>query len=120
MQRLPWADKYGDADSIPVEELLNHGWHFNCETCGAKIEDIKDFHVNSRGFCCKRCFNEWEEETRVTGIYCYPKYNFPITLYECNECGAVFLDRDDDYKYCPYCGRKIVAVIPVPPLFRKE
>lgn len=60
------------------------------------------------------------EETRVTGIYCYPEYNFPITLYECNECGAVFLDRDDDYKYCPYCGRKIVAVIPVPPLFIKE
>lgn len=48
------------------------------------------------------------EETTVTGTYCYPQYNFPITLYECNECGAVFLDRDDDYKYCPYCGRKIV------------
>jgi rubrerythrin len=47
-------------------------------------------------------------ETTVTGIYCYPEYNFPITLYECDECGAVFLDRDDDYKYCPYCGRKIV------------
>lgn len=48
------------------------------------------------------------EETTVTGTYCYPEYNFPITLYECDECGAVFLDRDDNYKYCPYCGRKIV------------
>ena len=46
-------------------------------------------------------------KTTVTGTYCYPEYNFPITLYECHECGAVFLDRDDDYKYCPYCGRKI-------------
>lgn len=51
------------------------------------------------------------EETTVTGIYCYPEYNFPITLYECNECGAVFLDRDDDYKYCPYCGRKITKTV---------
>lgn len=47
-------------------------------------------------------------KTTVTGIYCYPKYNFPITLYECNECGAVFIDRDNNYEFCPYCGRKIV------------
>nr|DAY82744.1 MAG TPA: DNA-directed RNA polymerase II subunit [Caudoviricetes sp.] len=51
------------------------------------------------------------EETTVTGIYCYPDYNFPITLYECNECGAVFLDRDDDYQFCPYCGRKITKTV---------
>ena len=47
-------------------------------------------------------------KTTVTGIYCYSKYNFPITLYECNECGAVFIDRDNNYAYCPCCGRKIV------------
>lgn len=61
VQRLPWADKYGDADSIPAEELLNHGWHFNCDTCGAEIEDVADFHINSKGYCCKKCFNEWVE-----------------------------------------------------------
>lgn len=61
VQRLPWADKYGDVDSIPVEEWLNHGWYFICDTCGAEINDIKDFHVNSRGYCCKKCFNEWVE-----------------------------------------------------------
>lgn len=59
VQRAPWADKYGDVDSIPVEEWLNHGWYFTCDTCGAEIDDIKDFHVNSRGYCCKKCFNEW-------------------------------------------------------------
>lgn len=58
VQRVPWADKYGDVDSIPVEEWLNHGWYFICDTCGAEIDDIKDFHVNSRGYCCKKCFNE--------------------------------------------------------------
>lgn len=47
-----------DVDSIPVEEWLNHGWYFTCDTCGAEIDDIKDFHVNSRGYCCKKCFNE--------------------------------------------------------------
>ena len=61
VQRLPWADKYGSVDNIPVEEWLNHGWYFTCDTCGAEIDDIKDFHVNSRGYCCKKCFNEWVE-----------------------------------------------------------
>lgn len=61
VQRVPWADKYGDVDSIPAEEWLNHGWYFTCDTCGAEIDDIKDFHVNSRGYCCKKCFNEWVE-----------------------------------------------------------
>lgn len=64
VQRLPWADKYGDVDSIPVEEFLNHGWYFICNTCGAKIEDVADFHVNSKGYCCKKCFNEWVESGR--------------------------------------------------------
>lgn len=64
MQRVPWADKYGDVDSIPVEEWLNHGWYFTCDTCGAEIDDIKDFHVNRRGYCCKKCFNEWVESGR--------------------------------------------------------
>jgi hypothetical protein len=61
VQRAPWADTYGDVDSIPVEEWLNHGWYFICNTCGAKIEDVADFHVNSKGYCCKKCFNEWVE-----------------------------------------------------------
>ena len=64
VRHLPWADTYGDADSIPVEEWLKHGWYFTCDTCGAEIDDIKDFHVNSKGYCCKKCFNEWVESGR--------------------------------------------------------
>lgn len=37
-------------------------------------------------------------------------YDCPITEYACDECGANFLDRDDNYAYCPYCGRKIVDI----------
>lgn len=61
VQRLPWADKYEDVDNIPAEELLNHGWYFNCDTCGEAIDDIADFHINSKGYCCKKCFNDWVE-----------------------------------------------------------
>lgn len=34
--------------------------------------------------------------------------DYPLTEYACDECGASFIDRDDNYKFCPYCGRKIV------------
>lgn len=47
------------------------------------------------------------EETTVVGLKFFA-YISPITEYECTECKAKFLDRDDNYAYCPYCGRKIV------------
>lgn len=47
------------------------------------------------------------EETTVTeqsfGVHLYL-----VTEYECTKCGAKFLDRNDNYAFCPYCGRKIV------------
>lgn len=33
VRRVPWADKYKNVDNIPAEEWLNHGLHFNCDTC---------------------------------------------------------------------------------------
>ena len=30
------------------------------------------------------------------------------TEYKCTKCDANFLDRNDNYAFCPYCGRKIV------------
>ena len=61
VRRLPWADKYEDVDEIPVEEFLEHGWYFICNICGARIEDVTVFYTNNKGFCCKKCFDEWEE-----------------------------------------------------------
>ena len=60
--RIPWADKYGDVDKIPVKEWFDHGYHFTCNICGKTIEDIADFWFNDDGNCCKKCFDEWEEE----------------------------------------------------------
>jgi DNA-directed RNA polymerase subunit RPC12/RpoP len=47
------------------------------------------------------------EETTVTE-QSYDVHIYPITEYKCEKCGANFLDCDDNYAYCPYCGRKIV------------
>ncbi len=62
VQRIPWADKYGNVDKIPVKEWFDHGYHFTCNICGATIEDIADFWLNDDGNCCKKCFDEWEDE----------------------------------------------------------
>lgn len=32
----------------------------------------------------------------------------PLPEYRCDKCGAIFLNRSEDFQYCPYCGRKIV------------
>lgn len=48
-----------------------------------------------------------KEETTVIKLGYFTRY-YRITGYECTECKAKFLDRDDNYQYCPYCGRKIV------------
>ena len=48
------------------------------------------------------------EETMVIMEQYYSEYDSPIISYVCGECGEKFLDRDDNYKFCPHCGRKIV------------
>lgn len=47
------------------------------------------------------------EEIRVSEISC-SVYDYPMMEYACDECGARFIDRDENYQYCPHCGRKIV------------
>lgn len=46
------------------------------------------------------------EETTVTVMNRYTCY--PVSEYMCNECGDIFVDSNDNYRLCPYCGRKIV------------
>lgn len=60
VQRLPWADGFKSVDDIPPNVWLDNGWHFVCNTCGAEIEDIADFYINDKGYCCKKCFDDWE------------------------------------------------------------
>lgn len=46
------------------------------------------------------------EEIRVSEVS-YSVYDYPMMEYVCDECGARFIDRDENYQYCPHCGRKI-------------
>lgn len=61
VQRIPWADSFKSVDDIPPNVWMDNGWHLVCNTCGAEIEDVADFHINDKGYCCKKCFNEREE-----------------------------------------------------------
>lgn len=38
-------------------------------------------------------------------------YLLPISRYRCLSCKASFLDANDDYQFCPYCGRKIKKTV---------
>ena len=62
VRRMPWADGFKSVDDIPPNVWMDNGWHLVCNTCGAEIEDVADFHINDKGYCCKKCFDEWEEE----------------------------------------------------------
>lgn len=46
------------------------------------------------------------EKTTVTVMNRYTCY--PVSEYMCDECGDIFVDSNDNYQYCPHCGRKIV------------
>lgn len=45
------------------------------------------------------------DKTTVTEIG-YFVHDYPMSEYECDRCGDEFVDRDDDYVFCPYCGKK--------------
>ena len=62
VQRIPWADGFKSVDDIPPNVWMDNGWHLVCNTCGAEIEDIADFYVNDKGYCCKKCFDDWSEK----------------------------------------------------------
>lgn len=37
--RTQWADRYADADEVPISEMIDHGWHFECGSCGQRIDN---------------------------------------------------------------------------------
>ena len=58
VKRLPWADSYENVDDIPADVWLSNGWHFDCNMCGAQIDDIDNLMVNAEGYCCRKCFDK--------------------------------------------------------------
>lgn len=49
------------------------------------------------------------EETTVTRIK-YVIHDYLVAKYQCEQCGAKYIDVRDNFKYCPNCGRKIVKI----------
>ncbi len=52
------------------------------------------------------------EETTIEYVD-FKSRSYPISKYKCLSCKARFLDVDDNYVYCPYCGKRIVEVVTV-------
>src|SRR6218665_787596 len=38
VKRAPWADKYQGRQNIPIDVMINHGWHFECCWSGVTID----------------------------------------------------------------------------------
>lgn len=49
------------------------------------------------------------EKTTVIRLQCFICDEL-VSEYKCSECNAEFIDRYEEYGYCPYCGREIVYV----------
>lgn len=50
------------------------------------------------------------QETKVQRLD-YFRFGYPVFSYQCEECGARYIDTNDNFQFCPYCGRKITEVI---------
>lgn len=64
--RAPWADKFVDIRDVPVSVMIDHGWHFECHGCGARIDEdwLNEEGLPVEGvigtqstsvYCCARC-----------------------------------------------------------------
>src|SRR5215217_3472 len=39
VHRAPWADQYASTGKIPVEQMIWHGWHFECFWSGVRMDE---------------------------------------------------------------------------------
>jgi hypothetical protein len=72
-RRVPWADKFAAQGDIPIYDLINNGWHFECHGCGGQMDSdwFYDNNLKLEGavgsmrtptFCCAQC--QIEDEHR--------------------------------------------------------
>lgn len=47
------------------------------------------------------------EETTVKRID-YLVLDYTVIEYQCESCGAKYIDTRDNFKHCPFCGRRII------------
>lgn len=58
VSRMQWADQYGDFQNIPPDELLDHGWWLECNSCGSRIIDEHDVLKTPNGNLCRKCYEK--------------------------------------------------------------
>ena len=51
----------------------------------------------------------WPKETVFIRHYSRPKVFADLWLH-CEKCGGRIDDHIRDYKFCPYCGRKVLKI----------
>lgn len=64
VKRAPWADKYGSRGNIPIDDMIDHGWHFECWHSGIRLDsELYDYGTEEYNFDTE----EYEEDTSFVG-----------------------------------------------------
>lgn len=64
VNRAPWADKYGARHKIPIADMVDHDWHFECVYSGIRIEsEIYDYGFETYNPDTK----EYEDDISLVG-----------------------------------------------------
>lgn len=88
VKRAPWADKYQGRQNIPIEVMVDHGWHFECCWSGVTIDS--DLYYEGREIY-NRETQEYELDKTLIG-------NKPVGFQE----GLVFACQEYADEYHKY------------------
>src|SRR5215217_3784535 len=61
--RAPWADKYGSRNKIPISDMVDHDWHFECAWSGVTINS-DTFHDGVELYNHETKEYYWDEDTK--------------------------------------------------------
>ncbi|MBZ9600697.1 hypothetical protein [Phyllobacterium chamaecytisi] len=101
-RRAPWADRFAENQDPTISVMIAHGWHFECQGCGAKIDEdwLDEEGLPVEGvigtqatsvYCCARC--KWKSMKRAAKRK--EQEQLAIGAYK-----AVVLKRFPDAEFC--------------------
>lgn len=64
VKRAQWADKYGSGSKIPIADMVDVGWHFECMWSGLRIDS--DLYENPRPVYNEET-KEWKDDDFLVG-----------------------------------------------------
>lgn len=73
-ERMPWADIYADQGYVPISELIDKGWWFECSGCGQRVSaestDYNDnphelFYIDRHVYHSATCYAEELAENKA-------------------------------------------------------